>query len=164
MSGWPMRYGPRHWAGVPGVRYPEERPVQAEGWLTTAQAAQLLHVSTVRARSALRGAGVAHALAAGGRLLWEPMGALRVAAAQPRVAEALPPGWCTAEEACRLLGCGRATLERRRVRWGLATMRVRLQGRVCMLFGREQVEGAARVRAAAAGVMAELAAAGNEAG
>lgn len=165
MNGWPMRYGPRHWEGVPGVRYPEAEAAPAgppAGWLTTAQAAAMLHVSACRARAVLRGAGVAHAVAAGGRLLWEPMGARQAAAAElPRAAGALPPGWCTAAEACRALGCGRTTLGRLRVRWGLTTMRVRRQGRVCTLFDREQVEGAARVRAAAAGVMAELAAAEN---
>jgi len=159
MNGWPKRYGPRHWAGVPGVRYPEDLAAAAAqqpkesaapaGWLTTAQAAGLLQVSAVRARSLLRGAGAGRKTV-GGKGYWEPEGVRRTAAALPPAVQEPPPGWCTAEEACRLLGCGSSTLARLRDNLPLATLRVRRNGKACRYYNRKQALGVAQAKRAAA--------------
>lgn len=145
------RYSPRHWEGVPGVRYPEPEPACPEppvGWLTTAQAAAMLHVSPAVARQWLRRAGVDAALAAGKRLLWEPLGVMRAEAGMPRFVRDIPPGWCSAREACALLGCSRSSLARRTA--GLTTMRARYRQRICLLYDRGQVRHMAAMQELAA--------------
>lgn len=149
-------YSPRHWEGVPGVRYPEpECPEPPEGWLTTAQAAAMLHVSPGAARQWLRRANVDTVLAAGKRRLWEPMGVMRAAARLPRYVQSMPPGWCSAREACALLGCSRTSLARRTPL--LTTMKVRCRQRVCLLYDREQVQQIAAMQELTAGVLLSLA-------
>ena len=149
MSRHPL-YRPRHWEGVPGVRYPEEVAAAAsavpEGWLPTAEAARALHMSCPTALRVLRRAGVAARRVAGGGLVWEPLGVARAGASTPCVVRELPQGWCTAASVCRRLGFSRSTLERRREGLPVTTMRVIYRGRLHVLYDAGQVQRLAALR------------------
>ena len=109
------------WAGVPGVKYPDEPSTVDAGpdfatseELSTAQAAEVLGLCKTTAIKAMRAGGIVpRELRGHGHiqpLAWPRSAVYRMASRQ-RVDE-LPAGYATLEEALQIAGVGKVTLYR----------------------------------------------------